>query len=156
RLMRRCRCSAREAAGLAELFLALDAGRDVVAHYEGAARRRGAAAVIGDLVHLVACLAACAECPETEALEHAERLGGSADLLSDEGTTAQLPVQSDAAGTATLGWHALGAVRPETVACPGCGAWYAVDDDAVDVPACPECGTPNNWEARQGPAFRRL
>ena len=155
RLMRRCRCTAREAAGLAELFLALDAGRDVVAHYEGEARRHGAVAVIASLVHLVACLALCAECPETEALEHAERLGDGAELLSNEGTYAQLPVQSDA-GAAALAWHALGAVRSETVACRVCGARYDVDDEAVDVPACPECDTPDTWEARQGLTFQRL
>jgi hypothetical protein len=42
RLMRPFRCRATEAASLAELFLALDAGPAVVAHYEAEARHRGA------------------------------------------------------------------------------------------------------------------
>src|SRR5262249_12256305 len=56
RLMRGFRCTAGDAAGLAELFLALDAGRDIVAHYEGEARRWGVAVVIEELAHLVAQL----------------------------------------------------------------------------------------------------
>jgi len=39
RLRRRFRCTAREAAGLAELFLALDASPAVVNHYEAEAQR---------------------------------------------------------------------------------------------------------------------
>jgi integrase len=68
RLMRRFRCSPREAAGLAELFLALDAGAAVVAHYAVEAGRRGAAAVIEDLAHLVARLALSEQVPDTDAL----------------------------------------------------------------------------------------
>src|SRR5499425_763528 len=71
RLMRRFQCDAREAAGVAELFLALEAGLDVVAHYESEARRFGVAVVIGDLVVLVARLAIVEQTPEDDALEHA-------------------------------------------------------------------------------------
>lgn len=46
RLRRRFRCTARETAGLAELFLALDASPAVVAHYEAEARRLGIGAVL--------------------------------------------------------------------------------------------------------------
>ena len=46
RLMRRFRCTVREAAGLAEVFLALEAGPAVVAHYEDEARRVGVARII--------------------------------------------------------------------------------------------------------------
>jgi hypothetical protein len=57
RLMRRFRSTVREAVDLAELFLALDAGPAVVAHYEDEARRVGVAKIIEDLVHLVASVA---------------------------------------------------------------------------------------------------
>jgi hypothetical protein len=50
RLRRRFRCGVREAAGLAELLLALDARPDVVAHYEREARRCGVEAVLEQLV----------------------------------------------------------------------------------------------------------
>lgn len=68
RLRRRFRCSVREAAGLGELFLALEAGRDVVAHYEAEAGRRGVGVVIAELVRLIAQLALVEECAETDAL----------------------------------------------------------------------------------------
>jgi hypothetical protein len=58
RLMRRFQCTAREAAGLAELFIALDARHDLVAHYEVEARRRSVTVVVEDLVHMVAQLGA--------------------------------------------------------------------------------------------------
>jgi hypothetical protein len=74
RLRRRFRCGVREAAGLGELFLALDAGADVVAWYEGEVRRRGVAGVIEDLVHLVAQLAIAEAVPDSDALDEAERL----------------------------------------------------------------------------------
>jgi hypothetical protein len=93
RLMRRFRCTAREAAGLAELFLALDAGRDIVAHYEAEARRWGVAAVVEDLVHLVARLELGAGCPEGDALADAERLGEWAEHVAQDGHLAMLPVQ---------------------------------------------------------------
>ncbi|MBI1845513.1 MAG: hypothetical protein HY294_03210 [Candidatus Rokubacteria bacterium] len=63
RLRRRFRCTAREAAGLAELFLALDASPAVVAHYEAEARRLGVGAVLEDLVHLVVQLALVEQVP---------------------------------------------------------------------------------------------
>ena len=53
RLMRRFRCTVREAVGLAELFLALDASPAVVAHYEEEARRVGVAILMEDLVRLI-------------------------------------------------------------------------------------------------------
>src|SRR5215472_12752323 len=96
RLMRRFRCGAREAAGLAELFLALDAGTDVVAHYEGEVRRVGVAAVIGDLVALVARLALVEQASEDDALEHAEALGDNVDRVEEAGCLAQSAVQGRA------------------------------------------------------------
>jgi hypothetical protein len=151
RLMRRFRCTAREAAGLAELFLALDAGPAVVAHHEAEVRRRGADAVIGDLVHLVARLALVEQVPDADALEDAECLGDSAELVSADGQVAHLLVQSPRA--AQVARHALGAVRPERVTCPVCRAVYEADDEGSDLPVCPECGTRDTWEARQGGRF---
>jgi hypothetical protein len=150
RLRRRFRCTAREAAGLAELFLALDAGPAVVAHHEAEVRRRGADAVIGDLVHLVARLALVEQVAETDALEDAECLGDSAELVSADGQVAHPAGQSEAA---QLAWHALGTVRPERVRCTTCRAVYEADDEASDLPLCPECGTRDTWEARQGGRF---
>ena len=89
RLMRRFRCDVREAAGLAELFLALDAGPAVVAHYEDEARRVGVATIIEDLVHLVAGLALAEQAPETDALEHADALGDGVEWVDD--TRARCP-----------------------------------------------------------------
>jgi hypothetical protein len=155
RLQRRFRCTAREAAGLAELFIALDAGCDVVTHYEAEARHRGVGTVIEDLVHLVARLALAEDVDARDVLEHADRLGDWADAVANDGHLAQSAVQSDA-DTALLAWHALGSVQSEPVVCPVCGAAYEADDEGVDIPACRECGAADTWENRQGPAFRAL
>jgi hypothetical protein len=152
RLMRRFRCTAREAAGLAELFLALDAGPAVVAYHEAEVRRRGADAVIGDLVHVVARLALVEQVAETDALEDAECLGDSAEGVSTDGQVAQRAGQSERVALAA--WHALGTVRPERVTCTTCRAVYEADDEASDLPVCPECGMRDTWEARQGDRFR--
>jgi hypothetical protein len=151
RLRRRFHCTAREAAGLAELFLALDAGPAVVAHHEAEVRRRGADAVIGDLVHLVARLALVEQVPDVDALEDAECLGDSAELVSADGQVAQPAGQSER--VAQVAWHALGTVHPERVTCPVCRAIYEVDDEPSD-PMCPECGARDTWETRQGGRFR--
>jgi hypothetical protein len=155
RLRRRFRCTAREAAGLAELFLALDASPAVVAHYEAEARRLGVGAVLEGLVHLVVQLALVEQVPASDALEDAERLGEDAEAVSDNGYVAQVLGQQDA-GAPMLAWHAVGSVHPETVECPGCGAVYDADDECLEIPTCPACATPNTWEARQGAAFRAL
>jgi hypothetical protein len=154
RLMSRCRCSAQEAVDLTELFLALDADRTVVAHYEAEARRRGVASVIDDLVHLVAQLELIGQASSSDALEDAERFGDGVELVSTDGVAPALAATDES--VATLGWHTIGCVYSERVGCPGCGHVYEADDDAVEIPACPECGTPDTWEARQGPAFRQL
>jgi hypothetical protein len=151
RLMRRFRCTAREAAGLAELFLALDAGPAVVAHHEAEVRRRGADAVIGDLVHLVARLALVEQVADTDALEDAECLADGAELVSADGQVAQPAGQSER--VAQVAWHALGTVHPERVTCPVCRAIYEVDDEPSD-PMCPECGARDTWDTRQGGRFR--
>jgi len=155
RLRRRFRCDVREAAGLGELFLALDAGPDVVAWYEAEAQRRGVAGVIEDLVHLVAQLAIAEAVSESDVLEEAERLGDDAEIVSTDGAIAQPPVQPSADG-ALLAWHALGFVQPEVVECPACRAVYEADDEASSLPACPSCGVADTWEARQGVGFRHL
>jgi hypothetical protein len=155
RLQRRFRCTAREAAGLAELFIALDAGRDVVAHYEAEARHRSVGTVIEDLVHLVARLALAEEVDARDALEHADRLGDWAEAVANDGHLAQHSGQSDGDG-ALLAWHALGSVQSERVVCPVCGAAYEADDEDADIPVCPGCGAADTWENRQGPAFRAL
>ncbi len=153
RLRRRFRCTAREAAGLAELFLALDASPAVVAWYEGEARRLGVGPVLEELVHLVVQLALVEQVAESDALEDAERLGDGAEAVSEDGHVAQVPVQSD---SALMAWHAVGSVHPETVECPGCLAVYDADDECLEIPTCPACATPNTWEARQGGRFRAL
>jgi hypothetical protein len=155
RLRRRFRCGVREAAGLAELFLAIDARPNVVAWCEAEARQRGVAAAIEDLVHLVAQLALAEAVPESDALEEAERLGDGAEAVDGDGSLAQLPVQSGAEG-ALLGWHALGSVQPEVVECPACRAVYEADDEAAALPVCPACGVADTWEAHQGAGFRAL
>jgi hypothetical protein len=156
RLMRGFRCTAGEAAGLAELFLALDAGRDVVAHYESETHRCGVAAIVEDLVHLVARLEVSAGCPDADALADAECLGEWAEHVAEDGRLATLPVQDDGGEGALLAWHALGAVHAETTVCPVCGARYCRDDEAVELPRCPACGARDEWEARQGPSFLAL
>ncbi len=155
RLMRRLRCSAREAFDLGELLLALEAGASVIAHYEAEARRRGVSAVIEDLVHLVAGLALAEPVPDEDALDHAECLGDRAEWVSDDGHVARLAVQPDG-DSAQLAWHALGSVQLETVKCTACSAVYPADDEAADLPTCPRCAIPDTWEARQDPAFRAL
>ena len=157
RLRRRFGCTVPEAAGLGELFLALEARPDVVAWYEAQARRRGVAAVIEELVGLVAALALAEECPEADALTDAECLGEWAGgVVTDDGRVARLPADFGAAGGAQLAWHALGAVHSSLVECPGCGALYAGDDEAAALPVCPACGVADTWEARQGAGFRAL
>ncbi len=155
RLMARFRCGAREAAGLAELFLALDAGPAVVAHYEAEARQRGAAAVSEDLAHLVARLALAEAVPDEDALDHADCLADRAVLVSTDGQVAQ-PAGQPEPGVAQLAWHALGTVQPERVRCPVCRAVYEADPDAAELPICPGCGTRDTWEARQGGRFRGI
>jgi hypothetical protein len=155
RLRRRFGCSAREAAGLAELFIGLDAGPDVVAWYEGEARRRGVAGVIEDLVHLVAQLAIAEAVPDSDAFDEAERLGDYAEAVDGDGGVGQVPEQSSAE-SAWLAWHALGSVQPQLVECPACRAVYEVDDEAAALPVCPACGVADTWEARQGAGFREL
>ena len=156
-LMRRFRCDVREAAGLAELFLALDAGPGVVAHYEHEARGVGVTTIIADLVHLVAGLALAEQAPETDALEHADALGDGVEWVDDSGRVVQaaMPPQAEAAPLAVQ-WHALGTVQPEHVTCPVCGAQAESDPDASDLPTCAECGTRDTWEARQGGRFRGI
>ena len=94
-LMRRFGCDVREAAGLAELFLALDAGPSVVTHYEDEARRMGVTTIIADLVHLVAGLALAEQAPETDALEHADPLGDGVEWVDDSGRIAQAAMQPE-------------------------------------------------------------
>jgi hypothetical protein len=155
RLMRRFRCSPREAAGLAELFLALDAGAAVVAHYGVEAQRRGAAAIIDGLVHLVARLALSEQAPDTDALESAECLGDGAEDVASDGRLAQPAVQPGGE-SAPLAWHALGSVQPQSVTCPVCRAAFEADEDGPELPTCPGCGTQDTWEARQGARFRGI
>jgi len=155
RLMRRYRCGAREAAGLAELFLALDAGPAVVSHYEAEARRRGAAAIIEELTHLVVRLALSEAESDTDALDHAECLGDSADQVSADGQVAQPTVQPGPE-LALLAWHALGTVQSDRATCTACRAAYEADPDAPELPTCPACGTRDTWEGRQGGRFRGI
>ncbi len=157
RLMRRFRCEVREAAGLAELFLALDAGPGVVAHYEDEARRVGVARVIEDLLHIVASLALAEQAPETDALEHAEALGDGVEWVDDAGRVANAAGLSQGeAAQSTVQWHALGTVHPERVICPVCRAVSEADEDSGELPTCPGCGTRDTWEARQGGRFRGI
>jgi hypothetical protein len=155
RLARRFRCPLHEAVDLAELFLALDAGPDVVAHYAAEARHRAVPAIIEDLVHLVARLALAEEVAPTDALEQAEALGQAAETIATDGRVTELPAEGDA-DSAYLGWHALGSIATEMIACARCGKRYTADEDSAEIPACPGCGTPDTWEARQGGAFRAL
>jgi len=157
RLTRRFGCPVREAAALGELFLALEAGPGVVAHYEGEARRIGVARVIEDLVHLIARLALVEQVPESDALERADALGEGIERVDDTGRLTQ-PVGrlSEDAAPSTMQWHALGTVHPERGTCPACGAVYEADDDAAELPVCSGCGTRDTWEAGQGGRFRGL
>jgi hypothetical protein len=162
RLMRRCRCTAKEAFDLGEGLLALDADADVVAHYVEEARCRGVAPVLTELLAWAARLGAVSSVPGTDALDHAEPLGDDADRVTDTGDLTREPgdaTDPDAATTpepAALAWRVLGTIDPPRVRCPRCGARYVADDDAPEPPACPRCGTPDTWEARQPAAFRAL
>ncbi|MFZ1058593.1 MAG: hypothetical protein WAP47_05310, partial [Candidatus Rokuibacteriota bacterium] len=156
RLMRRLRCSAREAFDLGECLLALEADASVIAHYEAEARRRGVGAVVEDLVHLLARLALAEPVPDADALDHAQRLGDRAEWVTDDGRVAHSALQPDGEPAHFLGWHALGSVQPETVACTVCAAVYPDDDESPDLPTCPRCATRDTWEARQEPTFRAL
>jgi hypothetical protein len=111
RLRRRFRCTAREAAGHAELFLALDASASVVAHYEREARRRPVAEIVEDLVHLVAELALVEQVEDGDALEDAESLGDAVETVTTDGRVTETLAEPDA-GDASLGWHALGSIYP--------------------------------------------
>ena len=155
RLRRRFRCTTREAAGLAELFLAVEASPEVVAFYQAEARRRSVAAVSEELVDLVARLALAEEVAATDMCEEAERLGDAVEDLTVDAQLAARAVAPEAEG-AMLAWHSLGSVQPSTQQCAVCGDPYEADDESADIPACPECGVPDTWESRQGPAFRAL
>jgi hypothetical protein len=155
RLMRRLRCSAREAGDLAECLRALDADRGVVDHYVAEGRRRGVAPVVAELCHWAARLGAAAPVPDADALDHAEALGDDVDRVTADGRLVAGDGDADAKlEPSTLGWRALGALAPERPRCPACGMRYAADADAADLPRCPRCGTPDTWETRQDPAFR--
>jgi hypothetical protein len=153
RLRRRFGCTPREAAGLAELFLALEAGPNVVAHYIGEARRHSAAEIIEELVTLVARLALAEEVAATDTSEDAECVGDAVEGITLDGHLAALPLHAEPSDVA---WHIIGWVQAEELACAACGATYADDDEAADIPVCPECGTAATWESRQGPEFRAL
>jgi len=157
RLMRRFGCTGREAAALGELFLAIEGGPVVVAHYEDEARRIGVARVTEDLVHLSARLALVEQVPESDALERADALGDGVELVDDTGGLAQPAGRSgEDAALSAVQWHALGTVHPEQVTCPACRAVYEADDDAAELPTCPVCGTRDTWEARQGGRVRGI
>jgi hypothetical protein len=153
RLRRRFRCSVGEAAGLGELFLALEAGPGVVAHYEREARRYGVELVLEQLLRLVVQLALVEDVAETDALTDAERLGDGVDDVDVNGRVA---LAEGRGGGELLAWHVVGAVQREAVACPGCGGRYVVDDEEAETPVCPGCGAPDTWEARKGEAFVAL
>ncbi|MBI4611394.1 MAG: DNA-processing protein DprA [Candidatus Rokubacteria bacterium] len=157
RLMRRLRCSAREAYELGELLLALEAGPEVIAHYEAEARARGLQAVLQELYWLVVDLARVEEASEADALAHAERLNGRAEWVTTEGV---LPLDAGAAEDEPAltpdAWHRLGSIHPEGIRCPGCGLEYEADDEAAELPSCPRCGVADTWEAHQDQAFRAL
>jgi hypothetical protein len=162
RLMRRLRCSAKEAFDLGEALLALDADRTVMAHYLDEARRRGVAPVLAELLAWGARLGALAPVPDADALDHAEPLGDAAEGVDDAGelvASARAPVDSDTAQTpepAALAWRVLGPIDAPRICCARCRARYVADDDATELPVCPRCGTPDTWEARQPAAFQVL
>jgi hypothetical protein len=160
RLMRRCRCSAKEAFDLGEVLLALDADPTVIAHYVGEARRRGVGPVLTELLAWAARLGALASGPDGDALDHAEPLGDVVEHVTETGELATRPSDDPDAAMApepaTLAWRVLGTIDPPWVRCPRCGTRYVADDDAPEPPACPRCGTPDTWEARQPAALRAL
>src|SRR5262249_17353091 len=95
RLMRRFRCTVREAAGLAELFLALEVSPSVVAQYEEEARRVGVARIVEDLVHLVAGAALAEQGDDADALEHVQLLGDDVESIDGDGHLAHAVVPAD-------------------------------------------------------------
>jgi hypothetical protein len=159
RLMRRCRCSAKEAFDLGEALLALDADPTVTAHYLAEARRRGVGSVLTELLAWAARLGALTPDPDGDALDHAEPLGDDVERVTDAGElaapTSDAPdCEAATSEPATLAWRVLGTIDAPRVRCPRCGARYVADDDVPKAPACPRCGTPDTWEARQPAAFR--
>jgi hypothetical protein len=56
----------------------------VIDHAVAEARRRGVPAVVAELYHWIAWLEAAEPVPDTDALDHAERLGGVADRVTTE------------------------------------------------------------------------
>jgi len=157
RLMRRFRCTVREAAGLAELFLALEASPAVVAHYEQEARQVPVATIIQDLVRLVAGVALAEQVSESDAFQHVQTLADAVELVDDAGRIAPSAVHAESDGAlCSVQWHAVGTVHPERMACPVCRAVFEADEDAAELPTCPECGTRDTWEARQGGRFRGI
>jgi hypothetical protein len=72
--------------------------------------------------------------PETDALTDAERLG---DGVDDVDVTGRLALAEGRGGGELLAWNLVGAVQRETVACPGCGGSYVVDDEAAETLVCP-------------------
>jgi hypothetical protein len=155
RLRRRFGCTVRDAAGLAELFLALEAGPDIVSYYVLEARRRSVGAVIEDLVHLVAQLALVEDSASTDLVNEALALGDAVEHVSSAGELAPHLVQEDG-DSALLAWHAVGSVRAERIVCGQCGQPYDGDEEAAEIPACPVCGVRDTWEARQCEPFRSL
>jgi hypothetical protein len=89
RLRRRFGYTAREAAGLAELFLALEASPAVVGHYEGEAHRVGIAGVVEELVHLVAGVALVEPVPDSDVLDDAQSLGDDVERVDETGGVAR-------------------------------------------------------------------
>ncbi len=157
RLIRRFRCTVREAAGLAELFLALEVSPLVVAHYEAEAARVGVVAIIENLVHLVAGVALAEQVPDSDALQDVQPLGHAVESVDESGYLARQAVQPEGeAALRGVQWHALGTVHPSRVTCPVCRAVYEADEDAAELPSCPACGTRDTWEARQGGRFRGI
>ncbi len=157
RLRRRLGCTAREAWELGELLLALDAGPEVIAHYEAEARAHGLEPVLQELYWLVVDLARAEEASEADALAHAEPLNGRAEWVTTDGILpldAGVPEDEPAFTPET--WHRLGSIRSEVIRCSGCELEYEADDELAELPACPRCGVADTWEARQGPAFRAL
>jgi hypothetical protein len=160
RLMRRCRCSAKEAFDLGEALLALDGDPTVIAHYVAEARRRGVSPVLTELLAWAARLGALGPMPDEDALDHADPLGDDVEHVTEAGELPWVPSkvpEPDAVTTpepTTLAWRVLGTLDPPRVRCPRCSTGYVADDDAPELPACPRCGTPDTWEARQPAAFR--
>jgi hypothetical protein len=70
---------------LAECLRALDADRGVIDHAVAEVRRRGVPAVVAELCHWIARLEAAGPVPDTDALDHAERLGDAAEQVTTEG-----------------------------------------------------------------------